>query len=62
MSKKHKYLPKGTLVRLKHDHSIGVIIGILSGRGKYEVYSIEWLVNHGDHQNFQQLFFLEVIG
>ena len=30
MSKKHKYLPKGTLVKLKFDHSIGVITGIIS--------------------------------
>jgi hypothetical protein len=62
MSKKHKEIARGTLIKMRNSNSIGVIKGILSGKGKYAVYTIEWIVNHGEYQNFQQAFFFEVIG
>ena len=62
MSKKNKELPVGTLIRLRGDNSIGVITGIMTGSGKYAVYTINWLVDHSDNQNWQQAVFFEVIG
>jgi hypothetical protein len=62
MSKKHKEITRGALVRLRSDDSIGVITGMLYGFGQSGVYSINWLVNHSDNQNFQQGFSFEVIG
>ena len=44
MSKKYRNVPTGTLIRLKSDNSIGVVTGMLTGSGKYGVYSINWLV------------------
>jgi len=62
MSKKNKNVPTGTLIRLKSDNSIGVVTGMLTGSGKYGVYSINWLVDYNDNQNWQQAVFFEVIG
>jgi hypothetical protein len=55
-------LKVGTLIKMHSDESVGVIRGIMSGHGRYAVYSIEWLVNHGDHGNFYQTHVFEVIG
>ena len=34
----------------------------MTGSGKYAVYTINWLVDHSDNQNWQQAVFFEVIG
>ena len=52
----------GTLIKMHSDESVGIIKGIMSGRAKNAVYSIEWLVNHGDHSNFYQAHVFEIIG
>ena len=62
MSKKRNELPVGTMIKLHSDDSIGIIVGIFSGSGKHSVYTIEWLVNHNDNQNFMQSHCFEVIG
>ena len=62
MSKKHKDVPVGALIKLKSDNSIGVVTGMMTGSGKYGVYSINWLVDYSDNQNWQQAVFFEVIG
>ena len=55
-------LKVGTLIKMHSDESVGIIKGIMSGHGKYAVYSIEWLINNGDHPNFNQAHVFEVIG
>ena len=62
MSKKHNEVPVGALVRLRSDNSIGVVTGMLTGSGKYGIYTIRWIVDYNDNQNFQQSMFFEVIG
>lgn len=62
MNKNCKDIPIGALIKLHKDNSIGVITGIMSGTGKYAVYTINWLVDYNDNQNWQQAFFFEVIG
>ena len=62
MSKKHNEVPVGALVRLRSDNSIGVVTGMLTGSGKYGIYTIKWIVDYSDNQNFQQSMFFEVIG
>ena len=62
MSKKYNEVPVGALVRLRSDNSIGVVTGMLTGSGKYGIYTIRWIVDYNDNQNFQQSMFFEVIG
>lgn len=63
MSKKRKNeLKVGTLIKMHSDESVGIITGIMSGHGRYAVYTIEWLTNKGKHSNFNQAHVFEVIG
>ena len=55
-------LKVGTLIKMHSDESVGIIKGIMFGHGRYATYSIEWIVNHGDHANFYQTHVFEVIG
>ena len=55
-------LKVGTLIKMHSDESVGIIKGIMSGHGRYAVYSIEWLTNYGDHPNFNQAHVFKVIG